>query len=197
MFYQKILKRVIDFFVSLIISPIVLIICIIFGLLIYIEDKGDIFYISERRGINGSVFKMYKLRSMKLNSPDLRNPDGSTYNSNKDERLTKTGKLIRKLSIDELPQIFNVLKGEMSFIGPRPSLVSMRYDELDEYRKKRLNVLPGITGYSQAYYRNTISQSKKIIKDCWYVDNISLSTDVKILIKTIKIVLFKTGIYNS
>ena len=92
MFYQKILKRVIDFFVSLIISPIVLIICIIFGLLIYIEDKGDIFYISERRGINGSVFKMYKLRSMKLNSPDLRNPDGSTYNSNKDERLTKTGK---------------------------------------------------------------------------------------------------------
>ncbi|MDU5507604.1 sugar transferase [Finegoldia magna] len=197
MFYQKILKRVIDFFVSLIISPIVLIICIIFGLLIYIEDKGDIFYISERRGINGSVFKMYKLRSMKLNSPDLRNPDGSTYNSNKDERLTKTGKLIRKLSIDELPQIFNVLKGEMSFIGPRPSLVSMRYDELDEYRKKRLNVLPGITGYSQAYYRNTISQSEKIIKDCWYVDNISLSTDVKILIKTIKIVLFKTGIYNS
>lgn len=197
MFYQKILKRVIDFFVSLIISPIVLIICIIFGLLIYFEDKGDIFYISERRGINGSVFKMYKLRSMKLNSPDLRNPDGSTYNSNKDERLTKTGKLIRKLSIDELPQIFNVLKGEMSFIGPRPSLVSMRYDELDEYRKKRLNVLPGITGYSQAYYRNTISQSEKIIKDCWYVDNISLSTDVKILIKTIKIVLFKTGIYNS
>ncbi|MBS5359852.1 sugar transferase [Finegoldia magna] len=197
MFYQKILKRVIDFFVSLIISPIVLIICIIFGLLIYIEDKGDIFYISERRGINGSVFKMYKLRSMKLNSPDLRNPDGSTYNSNKDERLTKTGKLIRKLSIDELPQIFNVLKGEMSFIGPRPSLVSMRYDELDEYRKKRLNVLPGITGYSQACYRNTISQSEKIIKDCWYVDNISLSTDVKILIKTIKIVLFKTGIYNS
>ena len=140
---------------------------------------------------------MYKLRSMKLNSPDLRNPDGSTYNSNKDERLTKTGKLIRKLSIDELPQIFNVLKGEMSFIGPRPSLVSMRYDELDEYRKKRLNVLPGITGYSQAYYRNTISQSEKIIKDCWYVDNISLSTDLKILIKTIKIVLFKTGIYNS
>lgn len=197
MFYQKILKRVIDFFVSLIISPIVLIICIIFGLLIYIEDKGDIFYISERRGKNGSVFKMYKLRSMKLNSPDLRNPDGSTYNSNKDERLTKTGKLIRKLSIDELPQIFNVLKGEMSFIGPRPSLVSMRYDELDEYRKKRLNVLPGITGYSQAYYRNTISQSEKIIKDCWYVDNISLSTDLKILIKTIKIVLFKTGIYNS
>lgn len=197
MFYQKILKRVIDFFVSLIISPIVLIICIIFGLLIYIEDKGDIFYISERRGINGSVFKMYKLRSMKLNSPDLRNPDGSTYNSNKDERLTKTGKLIRKLSIDELPQIFNVLKGEMSFIGPRPSLVSMRYDELDEYRKKRLNVLPGITGYSQAYYRNTISQSEKIIKDCWYVDNISLSTDLKILIKTIKIVLLKTGIYNS
>lgn len=197
MFYQKILKRVIDFFVSLIISPIVLIICIIFGLLIYIEDKGDIFYISERRGINGSVFKMYKLRSMKLNSPDLRNPDGSTYNSNKDERLTKTGKLIRKLSIDELPQIFNVLKGEMSFIGPRPSLVSMRYDELDEYRKKRLNVLPGITGYSQAYYRNTISQSEKIIKDCWYVDNISLSTDLKILIKTIKVVLFKTGIYNS
>lgn len=197
MFYQKILKRVIDFFVSLIISPIVLIICIIFGVLIYIEDKGDIFYISERRGINGSVFKMYKLRSMKLNSPDLRNPDGSTYNSNKDERLTKTGKLIRKLSIDELPQIFNVLKGEMSFIGPRPSLVSMRYDELDEYRKKRLNVLPGITGYSQAYYRNTISQSEKIIKDCWYVDNISLSTDLKILIKTIKIVLFKTGIYNS
>lgn len=197
MFYQKILKRVIDFFVSLIISPIVLFVCIIFGILIYMEDKGDIFYISERRGINGSVFKMYKLRSMKLNSPDLRNPDGSTYNSKKDERLTKTGKIIRKLSIDELPQIFNVLKGEMSFIGPRPSLVSMRYDELDEYRKKRLNVLPGITGYSQAYYRNTISQSEKIMKDCWYVDNISLSTDLKILIKTIKIVLFKTGIYNS
>lgn len=197
MFYKKFLKRLIDFLLSLIISPIVLIVCGIFGLLIYIEDRGDIFYISERRGINGSVFKMYKLRSMKLNSPDLRNTDGSTYNSIKDRRLTNIGKIIRKLSIDELPQIFNVLKGEMSFIGPRPSLVSMKYEELDYYRKKRLNVLPGITGYSQAYYRNTISQSEKIMKDCWYVDNISFSTDFKIIIITIKIVLFKTGIYNS
>lgn len=186
-----------DFIFSLILLPFILIAIIVFGILILIEDGKPVFYNSERRGQNGSTFKIYKLRSMKNNSPDLRAKDGSTLNSNDDPRLTRVGKFIRKLSIDELPQVLNVLIGDMSFVGPRPSLVSMDYNKLDQNRKKRLNVKPGITGYSQAYFRNSISQEEKIKKDCYYVDNISLFLDIKILFKTLSSVIHSKNIYNG
>ncbi|MDD7305121.1 MAG: sugar transferase [Peptoniphilaceae bacterium] len=195
--YNRIVKRLLDLVLSLLLTPLLVIICLIFGILIYTEDKGPIFYIAERRGIHGKVFNMYKLRSMKVNAPDIRNKDNSTFNGEDDPRVTRIGKFIRKSSIDEIPQLINVIIGDMSFIGPRPSLVSGNYDDLDFFRKKRLEVRPGITGYSQAYFRNSISQEEKVKKDCIYIDNISFMLDVKIFLKTIKAVFFRKNIYNN
>ena len=156
MIYRKIIKRILDLILAIIALPFVLIICLIFGILIYIEDKGDIFYIAKRRGLNGSIFGMYKLRSMKMNAPDIRNEDNSTFNSANDPRVTKIGKILRKTSIDELPQVFNILKGDMSWIGPRPITIDRPVSEYDQKRIDRLKVKPGVTGYAQAYFRNNI-----------------------------------------
>src|SRR5699024_5161426 len=117
--YHK-FKRLLDIFFSLLLIPLFIPILIIVGILIYKEDKGPLFYNAKRLGKDGNVFRMFKFRSMKVNAPDIRNDDGSTFNSEKDKRLTKIGGFIRKTSIDELPQIFNVLIGNMSFVGPRP-----------------------------------------------------------------------------
>jgi lipopolysaccharide/colanic/teichoic acid biosynthesis glycosyltransferase len=193
--YSKYIKRVFDILLSLIALPFVLIICLIAGIFIYCEDKGSIFYKAKRRGVNGKIFEMYKLRSMKVNAPDLRNADNSTYNSPDDPRITKTGKIIRKISIDEVPQIFNILKGDMSFIGPRPITINRPLEEYDEKRKLRLKVRPGITGYTQAYYRNSISQEEKLQYDADYAQNVTFVGDIKIFFKTIQTVLLRKNIY--
>lgn len=187
--YKKFVKRLLDIVISLIALPFVGLVILIFGPIIYFTDKGPIFYNAPRRGMNGETFKMFKLRSMKVNAPVLKNADGSTYSGEDDPRVTKIGRLMRKLSIDELPQILNVLIGDMSFVGPRPNLATGNYDEFDEKRKKRLMVRPGITGYSQAYFRNSIPQEQKFENDCYYVDHVSFIFDVKILIQTVLSVL--------
>ena len=183
--YRKFGKRLLDIVISLIALPFVALVIVIFAPIIWLTDKGPVFYNATRRGMNGKNFKMFKLRSMKVNSPGLRNADGSTYSGDDDPRVTKIGRIMRKLSIDELPQILNVLIGDMSFVGPRPTLANTPYEQLDENRKKRLTVRPGITGYSQAYFRNSITQEEKIINDCYYVDRVSFLFDVKILIQTV------------
>lgn len=183
--YRKFFKRFLDIVISLIALPFVALVILIFAPIIWLTDKGPIFYNATRRGMNGRNFKMFKLRSMKVNSPVLKNADGSTYSGDDDPRVTKIGCIMRKLSIDELPQILNVLIGDMSFVGPRPTLANVPYEQLDENRKKRLTVRPGITGYSQAYFRNSITQEQKIINDCHYVDHVSFLFDVKILIQTV------------
>ncbi len=193
--YKRYVKRFLDILLSLIMLPFVLLVCLIVGIFIYIEDKGSIFYKAKRRGVNGQIFEMYKLRSMKVDAPDLRNADNSTYNAPDDSRITKTGKVIRKISIDELPQIFNILRGDMSFIGPRPITTNRPLSDYDEKRKKRLSVRPGITGYSQAYYRNSIDQETKLQYDAEYAENVTLLGDLKILLKTMETVLFKKNIY--
>lgn len=195
--YKKFLKRAIDIVLSLIATPFVLLAIIIMAPFIYLEDRGPIFYNATRRGRNGKTFKMFKLRSMYVNSPDLKNPDGSTFNSDNDPRVTKIGRLMRKTSVDELPQILNVLIGDMSFIGPRPTLANTPYEELPENRKKRLQVRPGITGYAQAYYRNSITQEEKFKHDCYYVDNVSFVLDVKILFQTVFSVLKRENINTT
>lgn len=187
--YKKIFKRLLDIVISLIALPFVGIAILIFAPIIYLTDKGPVFYNAPRRGMNGKAFTMFKLRSMKVNAPVLKNADGSTYSGDDDPRVTKIGRIMRKLSIDELPQILNVLKGDMSFVGPRPHLASGNYEEFDEMRKKRLTVRPGVTGYSQAYFRNSITQEEKMKNDCYYVDNVSFLFDVKILIQTVLSVL--------
>lgn len=187
--YRKFFKRFLDILFSLILLPFVLLAVLVCAPLIWLTDKGPIFYNAPRRGMRGKTFTMYKFRSMYVNSPVLKNEDGSTYSGNDDPRVTRIGRILRKLSVDELPQILNVLKGDMSFIGPRPTLATRPYEELDDLRKKRLEVRPGITGYSQAYFRNSITTEEKFKYDCEYVDNVSFLMDVKILFKTVVSVL--------
>ena len=115
--YKKCIKRAIDFCIALVASPFVCIVIVIMAPIIYANDPGPIFYNAKRRGKDGKVFKMYKLRSMYVNAPDVRNEDGSTFNSSEDNRVTKVGKFMRKTSIDELPQMFNVLFGDSGIIG--------------------------------------------------------------------------------
>lgn len=165
-----------------------------FGLAIKISDKGPVFYNAPRLGKNGKIFKMFKFRSMKVNAPDIRNPDGSTFNSEEDPRLTRVGKFIRKTSIDELPQIINILKGEMSFIGPRPDLP----EHIEIYVGndiRKLEVCPGITGYSQAYFRNSISFQERLRNDIYYIDHLTFMMDCKVFFKTIVSILGAKNIY--
>lgn len=193
--YKKYMKRLLDLMISLIALPFVLVLIVVLAPVIYITDPGPIFYDGSRRGKNGKKFRMIKFRSMYVNSPDIRNEDGSTFNSDNDPRVTKIGRIMRKTSIDEVLQLFNVLVGDMSLIGPRPTLATKDYDELDDMRKKRCSVRPGITGYAQAYFRNSILQEEKFKYDCYYVDHVSFLLDLKILFKTIFSVLKRENIY--
>jgi len=197
--YKKYIKRILDISVALIALPFVCIITILVAPFIFAEDQGKIFFKAIRRGKNGKIFKMYKLRSMKENALDLRNKDNSTFNSENDSRVTKIGKILRKTSLDELPQVFNVLKGDMSWIGPRASIPREGYtwDDLDDTQKKRLTIRPGITGYTASLYRNSISRDEKQKLDCYYVDNISFILDAKIVFWTIKTVLMHKNLYTN
>lgn len=194
--YERYIKRIIDIIICIMALPIFMLLFIIFGFLIKLEDGGPIFYKAERIGKDCKIYKMYKFRSMKVNAPILLNADGSTYNSKDDPRVTKIGKFIRETSIDEIPQILNVLKGDMSIIGPRASLASVidtyKADEID-----KMKVRPGITGYTQAYYRNGLSNREKRLKDAWYANNVSFWLDVKIFFKSILTVIKREGLYTN
>jgi len=193
--YKGFLKRLFDLIFAIIGLPFLILIILIVGPIIYFQDKGSIFYNASRLGKDGKVFKMFKFRSMKMNAPDLRNEDGSTFNSEEDTRMTKIGKILRKSSIDETPQLLNIIRGEMSFIGPRPDLPEHRafYEGIET---RKLEIRPGITGYSQAYFRNNISWKERIVNDIFYIDNITLSFDLRIFIKTIVAVLSRKDVYN-
>ena len=195
--YRLFVKRLLDIIISLMALPFVGLVILLMAPFIYLEDKGPVFYNATRRGKDGKEFKMFKLRSMYVNSPNLKNADGSTFNSENDARVTKVGRFMRKTSVDELPQILNVLIGDMSFIGPRPTLATTPYDQLPEISKRRLGARPGITGYAQAYYRNSIGQQEKFQCDCYYVENLSFLLDVKIILKTVAVVLLRKNIYVS
>lgn len=197
--YKYFFKRLIDLILSLIALPFFGIIFVILAPIIFLTDRGPVFYNAPRLGKNGKVFKMYKFRSMRVNAPDIRNKDGSTYNGEDDPRVTWIGRIMRKTSLDEVPQLLNVLNGDMSIIGPRPFVTThyYGYDKLEPKMKKRISVRPGITGYSQAYFRNSISQDEKIEKDCYYADHVSFALDIKIFFQTVKSVLMHENIYVS
>ncbi|WMX54283.1 sugar transferase [Peribacillus sp. R9-11] len=194
--YKIFFKRVIDLILAVIALPFWLIILAIVSSIIYFQDKGPIFYNAPRLGENGKVFKMYKFRSMKVNAPDIRNKDGSTFNAENDPRLTKIGKFIRKTSLDETPQLLNIIKGDMSIIGPRPDLPE--HEALYEGNENRkLEVRPGVTGFNQAYYRNTVPWKERIQHDIYYIDNLSLWLDIKIFFKTAVSVLKREDVFVS
>ncbi|HQC49281.1 MAG TPA: sugar transferase [Bacillota bacterium] len=193
--YKLFVKRLLDILFSILLLPLFIISLFILAPAIYLSDKGPVFFNSIRRGKDGKRFEMHKYRSMKANAPMIKNPDGSTFCSEDDARITKIGHFLRKSSLDELPQIINILKGDMSFIGPRPTLANKDYDELDDVRKKGISVKPGITGYSQAFFRNSISSQQKYENDAYYVDNMSFRFDCKIFLQTIISVFSRKNIY--
>lgn len=190
MIYQKYIKRLLDFILSLlaiiVLSPIMLITVI----LVKIKLGSPVIFTQERPGKDEKIFKMYKFRSM-TNETDENGdllPD--------EIRLTKFGKLLRSTSLDELPELFNILKGDMSIVGPRPLLVKYlpRYNE---HQKHRHDVRPGFTGYAQVHGRNAISWEEKFDLDVYYTKYISFLLDVKIILKTVKVVLFREGITSD
>lgn len=194
--YQGLVKRIIDILICVVISPLVLLVSLPVAAAIKIEDRGPVFYRSRRIGKNFREFDMLKFRSMKVNAPDLRNDDGSTYNSKTDNRVTRIGRIIRETSLDELPQCINVLRGDMSLIGPRAGDVESK-DTYAEDEKDKLLVRPGISGYTQAYYRNNLGVREKRLYDAWYAHNVSLWLDIKIIFKTITTVLKRENVYTN
>ena len=186
--YRAFLKRVIDFLAALfgliIISPVFLILVV----WLHFANKGaGVFFRQRRPGKNGEIFRIFKFKTM----TDERDSEGKLLPDS--DRITEVGKFVRKTSLDEIPQLLNVLKGDMSLIGPRPLLPS--YLPLyNDFQKRRNEVKPGITGWAQVNGRNEISWQKKFELDVWYVDNISFLLDMKILLLTVKKVFRSEGI---
>lgn len=190
------IKRIIDFILALIGMPVLGGVLLFSAIAIKLEDGGPVFYMADRTGRFGKPFKMYKLRSMKVNAPDIRLADGSTYNSEADPRVTRFGRFARRTSIDELPQLINILKGDMAFIGPRPD--SANY--LSQYTKEErviLKVRPGVTGYNQAVNRNAVGTKEKLRNDIYYVEHMSFLFDVKIIFMTINTVFTSKNVYRN
>jgi lipopolysaccharide/colanic/teichoic acid biosynthesis glycosyltransferase len=185
--YIHLLKRVFDFFVSafglLFISPLFLLITV--GL--YFVNQGKPFFVQKRPGLEGKIFKIIKFKTMN----DKTDISGNLLSDV--ERLTKIGSFVRKTSLDEIPQLINVLKGEMSLIGPRPLLPEYLH-LYNEFQNRRHEVKPGITGWAQVNGRNAISWDKKFEYDVWYVDHCTFFVDIKILFKTVLKVMKKEGI---
>lgn len=197
--YNNFFKRLLDILIGFIALPFVLLVIICCAPFIYFCDRGPIFYNAIRAGKGYIPFNMFKLRSMYIDSPDLKNPDGSTFNSDNDPRVTPIGRFIRKTSLDEFPQFLNVLMGDMSFIGPRPKLynTAKSLDSMNDDHRKSYMVKPGITGYAQAYYRNSITQAEKFYWDAYYAENLSFWMDVKIIFQTFYSVITKKNINTA
>ena len=193
--YRKCIKRLLDFVISLlgiiILSPILIII----ALLIRLTSKGPAFFLQERLGKNGKVFRIIKFRTMVVNAEH--NGSGLKINSEEDNRITKVGKVLRKTSLDELPQLINAIKGDMSIVGPRPPVTYFphEYKDYTDEQKKRFEVRPGITGLAQVKVRNSATWDERINIDIEYVKKVTFIGDVKIILKTVGQVLKKENIY--
>lgn len=182
--YKRFFKRAFGIFFSLlgliITSPIMLIIAI----LIKIESPGSVIFKQQRIGKDGKVFNIYKFRSMCQNAEKT---GSGVYSDKNDSRVTKVGKFIRATSLDEIPQFFNVLKGDMAFIGPRPPLTyhPWTFDKYTEHQKKMFNVRPGLTGWAQVHGRKQVEWHKRIELNVWYVEHLSFLLDLKIIFSTL------------
>lgn len=186
--YKKCLKRIIDFMIALICLLCIWWIIAVIAIILFFTNKGaGVFFFQKRPGKNGKIFKVIKFKSM----TDEKDENGSLLPN--ELRITPIGRFIRKTSIDELPQLFNVLIGDMALIGPRP--LRIEYLALyNENQARRHEVRPGITGWAQVNGRNAISWTKKLEYDVWYVDNLSFLLDVKILCMTIMKVIKRSDI---
>jgi exopolysaccharide biosynthesis polyprenyl glycosylphosphotransferase len=195
------LKRLVDLLLSGIGLILLIPVFVVVSILIKLDSKGPIFFKQRRIGKNGIQFTMYKFRSMVANAEELKERlkdqnemDGPVFKIKEDPRITKLGKFIRKYSIDELPQLFNVFRGDMSLIGPRPPLVE-EVEQYNDYQWRRLDVRPGLSGLWQISGRNHVSFEEWVSLDIYYIENWSMKLDTKILLQTIPVVLFGKGAY--
>lgn len=192
---NRIIKKIFDITSSavgiVILSPLFLIVSI----LIKLDSPGKVLFIQDRLGKDGKVFKIYKFRTMCDNAINIGN---GLFTDETDSRITKIGSFLRKTSIDELPQLFNILKGDMSLVGPRPPVPNFpyKYDEYSEVQKTRFEMLPGITGWAQVVGRNSIDWDERITLDIDYVKNYSFLWDIKIIILTLAKVVKREDIYK-
>ena len=179
--YRNFLKRLIDIFLSLLVLTILSPILLISSIAIKIDSKGPVIFKQKRLGLGGKEFNIYKFRSMCVGAEK-----GGVYSDNNDKRVTKVGNILRKTSIDELPQAINILKGDMSFIGPRPPLTYHPWpiDEYTDEQRHMFDVRPGITGWAQVNGRKAVEWNRRIELNNWYVDNISFWLDIKICFMT-------------
>ena len=190
------LKRIVDIFGSLVGLVILLPLMIIIAILIKLTSEGPVIFKQERLGKNGRVFKIYKFRTMVVNAENI--GDGLTVKSESDSRITKVGRILRKTSLDELPQLFNVLVGHMSLVGPRPPVTYHPYDGYNSYpnwAKKRFKMRPGITGLAQVTVRNSVTWDERIKIDNEYIDKFYILLDIKILFMTIVKIFKRENIY--
>jgi len=197
----RVIKRIMDILCSMLALVVLFPLFLITAVAIWIEDGGPVIYVQERNGLNGKVFRMYKFRSMckdaeKLHKDLLKQNevDGPVFKIKKDPRVTRVGRFIRRTSVDELPQLINILKGEMSVVGPRP-LVTYETEKCNAYEKRRMAVKPGLTCYWQCNGRNELSFDEWIKMDLKYIDEASLLVDVKIVLKTAWMVVKGIGAY--
>jgi lipopolysaccharide/colanic/teichoic acid biosynthesis glycosyltransferase len=189
---KELSKRIFDILISLLAIAILLPVITVIAVAIKISDKGPVIFKQQRGGKNGKPFVFYKFRTMKHDV----NPFGQSPKSDDDPRLISMGKFLREYSLDELPQLFNVLKGDMSLVGPRPLYIS-QISGLNDYHKKRLLVRPGITGLSQLYGRSELTSKKYLDLEAEYVEKQSLWLDIKIIFLTFGIVVGKKGVYEK
>ena len=188
--YAKYIKRLLDFVLALIAIIILSPVLLITAILVRIKLGTPVIFKQERPGLNEKIFTLYKFRTM----TDQRDENGNLLSD--EIRLTKFGKTLRSTSLDELPELFNILKGDMSIVGPRPLLV--RYlSRYNDEQKHRQDVRPDLTGYAQAYGRNGLTWEDKFKLDVEYTSKVSFLLDVKIIFKTIKVVLFREGISSE
>lgn len=194
--YKKYIKRLIDFLVSIILFILLLPLFLLITILIRVDSKGNPIFKQERLGKNGKVFKIYKFRTMVENA-EKKGMGIKTYEG--DPRITKIGYYLRKYSLDELPQIINVIIGNMSFVGPRPPVPyhPKIFSEYTSFERKRFDVKPGITGYAQVKGRNLVTWDERIPLDVKYSERISFIFDMKIIYLTIIQVIKQEGIHSG
>ena len=186
------MKRLLDILVSLVGLIVMAPLFAIVGLAIRLDSKGPVFFVQKRVGKDGKRFRTYKFRTMIQGAADQ--GAGFYIEGEDDPRITQVGKILRRWSLDELPQFINILRGEMSVVGPRPTLL-YQVEQYDQFQRRRLEVKPGITGWAQIHGRNVLSWPDRIEYDVWYVDNWTFGLDLEIILKTLPVLLKREGLY--
>lgn len=191
--FQRFLKRMTDIVVSVIGLALLAPVFLLIAVAIKVDSPGPVFFRQERVGKDGRIFRIFKFRTM---VQDAAAHSLGYHTHEQDPRVTRVGRFLRTYSLDELPQFFNILAGDMSLVGPRPTL-PYQVEKYNDFQRRRLLVAPGVTGLAQVSGRNQLTWPQRIERDVWYVDHWSYGLDLKILGQTVGVVLRREGVYND